>query len=172
MGQAWVTNAVGIKWVMLGLRMQWVWNGSRLGYECSGYGMGQAWVTNAVGMEWVTPGLRMQWVWNGSSLDYNAVGIKWVKPGLQMQWVWNGSRLGYECSGYRMGHAWVTEDALQLAGRKYSNLLTRGYYLSFSMGAYCNKYGLQDCSISLYQDFIYVYIHHIESFQSFLTVGI
>ena len=41
----------------------------------------------------------------------NAVGTEWVTPGL-----WNGSRLGYrsddECSGYGMGHAWVTEDAV------------------------------------------------------------
>ena len=36
-----------------------------------------------------------------------------VTPGLlRMQWVWNWSHLGYRgCSGYEMGHAWLTEDA-------------------------------------------------------------
>ena len=32
----------------------------------------------------------------------NAVGTEWVTPGLP--------RMSHECSGYGMGHAWVTED--------------------------------------------------------------
>ena len=44
----------------------------------------------------------------------NAVGTEWVMPGLpRMQWVQNGSPRGYRgYSGYRMGHAWVTEDTV------------------------------------------------------------
>ena len=47
----------------------------------------------------------MQWVQNGSHLGHrgymNAVGTEWVTP---------GSPRIHECSGYRMGHTWVTED--------------------------------------------------------------
>ena len=37
----------------------------------------------------------------------NAVGTDWVTPGLP--------RMSHECSGYGMGHAWVTEDVIQAA---------------------------------------------------------
>ena len=67
--------------------------------ECSGYGMGHAWVTKD---DW-----WMQWVRNVSRLGYqgwlmNAVGMEYVTPWLP--------RMIDECSGYGMGHAWVTED--------------------------------------------------------------
>ena len=91
--------------------MQWVRNGSRLGYECSGYGKGHAWVMNVVGMEWVTPRLRMQWVWNGSSLGYRE---------------------------------WVATCRKEV----FKSLDQRVKSMSFSIGTYCNKYGLQDSAQS------------------------
>ena len=50
-----------------------------------------------------------------------------------MQWVQNGSRLGYQrsCSGYVMGHAWVTEDAV---GREWSRLSYQGSCSECRMG--------------------------------------
>ena len=48
----------------------------------------------------------MQWVQNGSRLGYrafNAVGMEWVTPGLP----------SIQCSGYGMGHAWITEHSMQ-----------------------------------------------------------
>ena len=41
-----------------------------------------------------------------------------------MQWVRNGSRLGIrgydECSGYGMGHAWVTNDMRNAVGTEWA----------------------------------------------------
>ena len=40
-----------------------------------------------------------------------------------MQWVQNGPRLDYpgydECSGYGMGHAWVTENMMNAVGTEW-----------------------------------------------------